>query len=293
MKGKKATVVGAALLIATILAACGSKSSSNAAPKQVLHWSEPTELMTNDPAQATDTLSFTMLQNTQEGIYRAADKGTKVDLALAKKVSVSADGKTYQVTLRNAKWSNGQAITAQDFVYGWQRVLDPKSKSQDAFYMYGVKNAQGVNEGKKPLSALGIKANGKSKLTITLSQPVSYFKQLLAWPLFYPQNKAAVTKYGKKYGTSSATQVYSGPFKLAKWDGTSDSWQLVKNNSYWDKRKVKLTTITDQVVKQSNTGLDLFRTGKIDQDRADRHGSRFTDGQQEPGGSSQFQHDSR
>lgn len=255
----------AAAAVALILGACGAKQTSSKAPKQVLRWTEATELPTDDPAQATDTLSFNVLLNTQEGLYRASDKGQKTNLALAKSVQVSPDGKTYKVTLRNAKWSNGDPITAQDFVYGWQRVVDPKTKSQDAFYFYQVANAQEVNTGKKPLSALGITAQGSKHLTIKLTKPVSYFKKLLAWPLFFPQNKQAVEKYGKKYGTNSTAQVYSGPFKLAKWTGSNDSWQLVKNNQYWDKQHVKLSTIKEQVVKDANTGLNLFDTGKVDE----------------------------
>ncbi len=255
----------AALAIALSLGACGAKKSGSAAPKQVLRWTENGQLPTNDPAQATDTLSFNVLLNTQEGLYRASNKGQKTNLALAKSVKVSADGKTYQVTLRNAKWSNGDSITAQDFVYGWQRVVDPKTKSQDAFYLYQVANAEAVNTGKKPLSALGIKAQGTKHLTIKLTKPVSYFKKLLAWPLFFPQNKKAVAKYGKKFGTNSAAQIYSGPYKLTKWSGSSDSWQLVKNNRYWDKKKVKLSVIKEQVVKDANTALNLFDTGKVDE----------------------------
>lgn len=255
----------AAAAVALILGACGAKQTSSKAPKQILRWTEATELPTDDPAQATDTLSFNVLLNTQEGLYRASDKGQKTTLALAKSVRVSPDGKAYKVTLRNAKWSNGDPITAQDFVYGWQRVVDPKTKSQDAFYFYQVANAQEVNTGKKPLSALGITAQGSKHLTIKLTKPVSYFKKLLAWPLFFPQNKQAVEKYGKKYGTNSNAQVYSGPFKLAKWTGSNDSWQLVKNKQYWDKQHVKLSTIKEQVVKDANTGLNLFDTGKVDE----------------------------
>ena len=255
----------AALAIALTLGACGAKKSSSATPKQVLRWTENGQLPTNDPAQATDTLSFNVLLNTQEGLYRASDKGQKTNLALAKSVKVSADGKTYKVTLRNAKWSNGDPITAQDFVYGWQRVVDPKTKSQDAFYLYQVENAEAINTGKKPLSALGITAQDSKHLTIKLTKPVSYFKKLLAWPLFFPQNKKAVEKYGKKFGTNSSAQIYSGPYKLAKWSGSSDSWQLVKNNRYWDKKKVKLSVIKEQVVKDANTALNLFDTGKVDE----------------------------
>src|SRR5699024_10975301 len=137
--------------------------------------------------------------------------------------------------------------------------------SQDAFYLYQVKNAEAVNKGKQPLSALGIKADGKYKLTVQLSKPVSYFKKLLAWPPFYPLNQKAVDQYGKKYGTSSATTVYNGPFRLTKWNGTGKSWTLAKNQTYWDKKAVHLTKINEQVTESTTTSYNLYNAKKTDE----------------------------
>ena len=122
-----------------------------------------------------------------------------------------------------------------------------------------------MNAGKQPLSALGIKATGKYQLTVNLTKPVSYFKKLLAWPLFYPVNQKAVVKYGAKYGTSSATTVSNGPFKLTKWNGTSKSWTLAKNQTYWDKAAVHLTAINEQVTESTNTSYNLFNAKKTDE----------------------------
>ncbi len=201
--------------------------------------------------------------NTQEGVYRLADAGKKTELALAKKVDVSKDGKTYNVTLRDAKWSNGDPITAQDFVYSWRRTVDPKTKSQDAFYFAPVANANDIIAGKKPTSALGIKATDKHHFTITLAQPTAYFKQLLAWPLFYPLDQKVVEKYGKAYATTSEKSVYSGPYKLTGWNGSSDTWTLKKNNQYWDKQNVKLAAVKERVIKDPSTGLNLYNTNKL------------------------------
>lgn len=122
--------------LALIAAGCGNNKANTASSKkqQTITWSETSAITTSDVSQATDTVSFQTLMNTQEGVYRLADSGKKTELALAKKVDVSKDGKTYNVTLRDAKWSNGDPITAQDFVYSWRRTVDPKTKSQDAFY---------------------------------------------------------------------------------------------------------------------------------------------------------------
>ncbi len=267
---RKGTILTVAALSLLTLAGCGSQSSSSNnsgkyAAKQVLNWTESSELATTDLAQATDTLSFNVLQNTQEGLYRLNSKGTPAK-ALATSTKVTNGGKTYTFNLRHGvKWSNGDPVTAKDFVYSWQRTVSPKTASQDAFYLYQVKNAEAVNKGKKSLSALGIKATGKYTLTVNLTKPVSYFKKLLAWPLFYPVNQNAVNKYGKKYGTSSSTTVYNGPYRLTKWNGTSKSWTLAKNKTYWDKKAVHLTKINEQVTESTTTSYNLYNAKKVDE----------------------------
>lgn len=266
MNMKKTGIVVSTGIAAVLLAACGNKSTAatNTSKKQSLTWMESAAIVTDDPSQATDAMSFQVLLNTQEGIYRLKDKGQKYELGLAKKVDVSKDGLTYKVSLRNAKWSNGDTITAQDFVYAWRRTVNPKTKAQDAFYFSPVKNANDIIAGKKQPNELGIKADDKSHLTITLQQPTAYFKQMLAFPLYFPQNQKVVEKYGSKYASNANKQVYSGPYRLANWNGSSDSWSLVKNNTYWDKKAVKLSSIKERVVKDPSTAMNLYNSGKLD-----------------------------
>ncbi|KRM05536.1 ABC-type oligopeptide transport system, periplasmic component [Liquorilactobacillus ghanensis DSM 18630] len=269
MKGFKKALLAAAAT-AFLLAGCGTKTSSTQssgkyAAKQTLNWTESSTLATADLAKATDTLSFNVLLNTQEGLYRLDKNGTP-EKALATKTKVTNGGKTYTFDLReNAKWSNGEPVTAQNFVYSWQRTVNPKTAAQDAFYLYQVKNAQEINSGKQPLSSLGIKALGKYKLQVQLTKPVSYFKKLLSWPLFFPLNKTAVEKYGMKYGTQARYTVSDGPFKLTKWTGTNKKWTLVKNNSYWDKQHVHLQKINELVTESTTTSYELYGNKKVDE----------------------------
>lgn len=267
----KGLYLGLSALALLTLAGCGAKSSSGStgnskyAANQELNWTVSSELASNDLSKATDTLSYTILQNTQEGLYRLNKAGTPKN-ALATSTKVTNGGKTYTFKLRkNAKWSNGQPVTAKDFVYSWRRTLTPKTASQDAFYLFQVKNAEAINKGKKPASSLGIKADGDYNLTINLTNPVSYFKKLLAWPLFYPINQKAVDKYGKAYGTTAAKTVYNGPFKLTNWNGTGKSWTLAKNPTYWDKKAVHLTKINEQVTESTTTSYNLFNSKKTDE----------------------------
>ena len=199
-----------------------------------------------------------------EGLYRIG-KNSSIQPGLATKTKVSKDGKQYTFTLRkNAKWSNGDKVTAKDFVYSWQRTVAPKTASQYAYLFEGIKNADAINKGKKPLSSLGIKADGNYKMTVTLDKKLPYFKLLMGFPIFFPQNKAAVQKYGKKYGTSSSTMVYDGPFKINKWTGSNLNWNMTKNKDYWDKKAVKLQKINFSVDKSTNTSYNLYQSGKLD-----------------------------
>lgn len=265
MKLAKLAKAGAVVaLSAVFLAACGKSSDNSASDKQVLNWSASAELPSMDLSKATDTVSFNQLNNSMEGLYRLG-KNSKIEPGIATKTEVSDDGLTYTFTLRkNAKWSNGDPVTAKDFVYSWQRTVDPKTSSQYAYLFDGVANAQDIMDGKKQPSELGIKADGDHKLVVTLDKQVPYFKLLMGFPVFFPQNQKVVEEYGDKYGTASKYMVYNGPFVLKDWTGTNLSWTLAKNKNYWDKSKVKLDEINYKVNKSTTTAYNLYQSGKVD-----------------------------
>lgn len=266
MKFKKVIATGASLVaLGLALTACGSNSSkSGLADKQVLNWSYASELPSMDLSTATDTISFDQLNSTMEGIYRIG-KNSKVEPGLATKTEVSKDGLTYTFTLRkNDKWSNGDPVTAQDFVYSWRRTVDPKTGSQYAYFFDGIANANDIIAGKKAVDTLGIKAEGKYKLVVTLEKKLPYFKLLMGFPVFFPQNQNVVEKYGKKYGTAAKYLVYNGPFKMEGWSGSNLSWKLVKNKNYWDKKDVKLSQINFSVNKSTTTSYNLYQSKKLD-----------------------------
>ena len=264
MKLAKVAAAGSvAALCALTLGACGSKSSDSAS-KQVLNWNESAELPTMDLSKATDVVSFDTLNNTMEGLYRLG-KDSKIEPGLATKTKVSSDGLTYTFTLRkDAKWSNGDKVTAKDFVYSWRRTLDPKTNSQYAYLFEGIENATDVMNGKKSTKEVGVKADGDYKLVVTLDKQIPYFKLLMGFPTFFPQNQNAVEKYGSKYGTASKYMCYDGPFNLTKWTGTNLSWSLKKSDNYWDKKNVKLDSINFKVNKSNSTAYNLYQSGKLD-----------------------------
>lgn len=261
---KKVALAFLSLFTICLLAACG-KRQATVTSKQVLNWTETSTIATQDQSLATDSLSFQTLLNTQEGLYRL-DKKQNPKLALAKSVKVSNDGKTYDFTLRSdAKWSNGDPVTANDFVYAYRRTVDPSTKASMAFYFYQIENAEAINKGQKEPSELGVKAISKDHLQINLTRPVSYFKRLLAFPLFFPQNEKIVKKYGNSYGTQAKYTVSNGPYILKNWTGTNKKWSLVKNKTYWDAKNVKLDQVNELVTESTTTSYNLYNSNKVDE----------------------------
>lgn len=260
LKGVLAGVV--TISLGMLLAACGNgnSSSKSAAQSGTLNLSTTAPLDTIDISKST---GFGQTGNVFESFYRLGKNG-KPTAGLAKTGTVSKDGKTWTFKIRDSKWSNGDPIVAQDFVYSWKRSLNPKTASPYAYLFSGVKNADAIVAGKKSPNALGISAPDKKTVVVKLNRPIAYFRVLMAYPLFGPQNEKVVKKYGNRYATKAQYQVYSGPFKIKGWNGTNDTWSFVKNNDYWDKKVVKLNKIHYQVVKSNNTGYQLYQQGKLD-----------------------------
>ncbi|WP_035443529.1 peptide ABC transporter substrate-binding protein [Lactobacillus crispatus] len=265
MKFTKLFAAGATVLIAgSTLAACGSNSnSSSSSAKKTINWMDSAEIPTMDISKATDVTSFNQLGNVEEGLYRLG-KNSKVENALATDTKVSKDGKTWTFTLRDSKWSNGDKLTAKDFVYSWRRTVNPKTASQYAYLFEGIHNATQISAGKAPVNSLGVKAEGDNKLVVTLDKRIPYFKLLMGFPLFFPQNQKVVEANGSKYGTSSKTTAFNGPFVQKGWTGSNLSWKLVKNKNYWDKKNVKLDAINYSVQKTPSTAYNLYQSNKLD-----------------------------
>ena len=257
-----------ALASVTLLAACGgSKAATSKAPSLAIS----TDISTLDSTLATDTYSNLFIGNTEEGATRVAANGTAKN-ALAKSITESSDGLTWTIKLRSGlKWSNGDKLTAADFVYAWQRAVNPATGSQYAYLLGNIKNANKImglkSATQADLDTLGVKADSPTQLTVTLEKPTPYFKFLLAEAVYYPLNKSVVEKYGKNYGTSSSKTVYDGPYiyQGKGWTGTNENFTLVKNPNYYDKANVKSDKINMQVVKNPNTAVQLYKQGKLDQ----------------------------
>ena len=275
MKNKWA--YGLVAVCGVALAGCttgGTNSSSNdtaasgdSSAEQVFNVVVSQEMPSADLSLATDTISFSALNNVYEGLYRLDADSTPQPAGAAEAAEVSEDGLTYKIKLReDAKWSNGDPVTAADYVYGWQRTVKPETASEYAYLFSPVKNADAITAGDTDPSELGIKAVGDYELEITLAKATPYFDYLLAFPSFFPQNQKVVEENGDQYASTSDNAVYNGPFVLTGFDGpgTDTEWDYEKNDQYWDKDTVKLQTINVSVVKESSTALNLFQDGQAD-----------------------------
>ncbi len=238
--------------------------------KMDLGVSEPETL---DPAMQQGVAEFNVATMMYEGLTRMDDKNQPYQ-GVAEKWTVSADLLTYTFNLRkNAKWTNGDPVTAKDFEWSWKRAIDPRTGSPYAYQMYYIKGAEAANtldpkkdEAKiKPaLDAVGIKVVDDYTLQVTLAAPASYWLGLTSFPTYFPVHRATVEKLGSdKWATEAANFVTNGPFKMTGWTHKS-MITMEKNTKYWDAKDVVLKKITIALVDDSKTELTMWESGQTD-----------------------------
>lgn len=234
--------------------------------KKVVNLTAPGAIPGLSPTLADNDFSFTVINQVFEGLYRL-NKDGKSELALAaKEPKVSENNKVYTFKIReDAKWSNGTPVTAHDFEYAWKKAVNPETGAA-----YGpqfekiVANASGILKGDKPADSLGVEALDDHTLKITLENAVPFFKELLTTAIFFPQPKEFIEKQGDKYATDSKHTLFNGPFVLADWNGTGQSWTYKKNDLYWDEGAVNIDEVHVNVVKDTGTAVSLYQKGKLD-----------------------------
>ncbi|HDR7912444.1 TPA: peptide ABC transporter substrate-binding protein [Bacillus wiedmannii] len=265
MKRKKSHLMVMALVTSLLLTACNNKAnkSDTEAKKQVLHVTVSEEIPSLDTAKTMDGTSAHVMQNIFEGLYVLDDQDQPIP-AVAKSFKRSEDGKKYTFDLRkDAKWSNGDSVTANDFMFAWKRAIKHETASQYAYMLFHVKNAKEINKGTMPLDELGVKVINDYKLEVELEHPIPYFLQLLALPIYLPQHESFLKEQGKNYALEPSNLIYNGPFVLEKWKHEQE-FQLKKNATYWDEKKVKLDEINFQIVKDTMTAVNLYEAGDLD-----------------------------
>ena len=259
------------------LAACGSgsKSSSGGSSKSAssglgskdLSIMLETPVESLDPQQATDGTSFEVIADYTDGLMQM-DKDGKAVNALAESYDESEDGLTYTFHLRDdAKWSNGDPVTASDFVFGWQRAVDPDVASEYSYMLSDIgqiKNAADIIAGTKDKSELGVTAEDDHTLKVELAAPVSYFLSLMYFPTFYPVNQKFFESCADTFGTSPETTLSNGAFILDDYQPAATSFHLKKNDQFYNAKKIKLSGLKYQVIQDSQQALMSFQNGDLD-----------------------------
>ena len=264
------------------LAACGASSKDKAASEggttavangsaasgtSDLNVMLETPVEALDPQQAVDGTSFEVIADYTDGLYQMDKNGEAVP-ALAADTQISEDGLSYTFKIRDdAKWSNGDPVTAQDFVFAWQRAVDPKVASEYAYMLSDVgqiKNAAEIIAGKKDKSELGVTAVDDKTLKVELNVQVPYFLGLMYFPTFYPVNQKFFESCGDTFATSPETTLSNGAFILDSYEPAATTLHLKKNPDYYDAERVKLTGINYQVIQDSQQALMSYQTGAVD-----------------------------
>ncbi|WP_439424874.1 peptide ABC transporter substrate-binding protein [Oenococcus alcoholitolerans] len=259
-------VVAVVVVVGAIAGVSAAINGNRGNSTNVLNEYLPTPMTTQDLSQMTDQYAFQIAGNVQQGLLSRKADGTP-SAGLARSWSHSRDGMTWTFHLRpNLRWSNGDRLTASDFVYGWRRTVDPKTASQYAYIYSGIRNADAINSGRnKNLNSLGISAPDRNTVVVHLEHPMPQFENLMAFPVFFAQDQHFVSRLGKRTGTNSARQVYSGPYRFVGWNGSNNRFRLVPNRHYWNASKVRNDGVNFRVVTDTTASLALFNRGRLDQ----------------------------
>ena len=262
--GKTVKVLLTAATAAGMLAGCGSKTDTD-----TFRFASELDIQGMDSTVVDDGMSFNAIHAITDGLTAVNEKG-KTAPAIAKSWDVSDDGKTYTFHLRDAKWSNGDKVTANDFVYSWRKII---KDAGNYAYMLGnggasVKNADalmelGANATDEQMATLGVTAKDDKTLVVELENKVPYFTDLMAFPCYFPQNEKFVEKCGKNYGTKPEYTLSNGAYTMTKWIKGNKA-TFTKNDKYYDAKAVKTKNLEMFLVQDPKTAAQNFDNGKVD-----------------------------
>jgi oligopeptide transport system substrate-binding protein len=219
---------------------------------------EPPQL---DSTRATDSISLFVLGHVMEGLLRY-DANSQLVPGVAERWEIRPDGATFWLR-DDARWSDGEPVTAHDFVFAWRQVVNPANASQYAFILYYVKNAEAINAGQMPLETLGARAIGDRVLEVEFERPVAFFDKLGTFALYYPVREDFYASRDGRYGADAEDLVYNGPFMMTRWVHGAHV-RLEKNPQYWNRDAVELDVIDmPYVTSDSGAVVNLFKDGSI------------------------------
>jgi oligopeptide transport system substrate-binding protein len=219
---------------------------------------EPPQL---DSTRATDQVSGMILGHVMEGLLRY-DEHQQLEAAVAERWDLRETGATFWLR-EDARWSDGQPVTAHDFVFAWQTALDPATASEYAFILYPLKNAEAINTGQSPRDQLGARAISDWVLEVELEQPTAHFSKLVAFPTYFPIREDFYRGRDGRYGSDAIDLLYNGPFQMTRWVHGAHV-RLEKNPHYWDAERIHINVLDMPYVTSDTTAaVNLFKQGAI------------------------------
>lgn len=253
-------------MVAGLATGCGTpgggKSDGDSADGKVFRYAVNTLPTTLDPTKGQSIGDNEIQHAITEGLTR--NTAGDVKPGIAESWDESEDGLTYTFHLRkDAKWSDGEPITAADFEYSWKRLVNPETASPYAFIGDCLKNGQAIEQGNMDVDELGVKAIDDTTLEVTLEHPTSYFLSLIGSSgQFAPLRQDVVEEYGTDFAATSEKNVYSGPFVMTS--SEDNVWTFEKNDNYWDKDSIKLDKCELNYVENTDTQLSMYEAGDLD-----------------------------
>lgn len=253
-------------MVAGLATGCGTpgsgKSDGDSADGKVFRYATNTLPTTLDPTKGQSIGDNEIQHAVTEGLTR--NTAGDVKPGIAESWDESEDGLTYTFHLRkDAKWSDGEPITAADFEYSWKRLVNPETASPYAFIGDCLKNGQAIEQGNMDVEELGVKAVDDTTLEVTLEHPTSYFLSLIGSSGQYaPLRQDIVEKYGTDFAATSEKNVYSGPFVMTS--SEDNVWTFAKNDNYWDKDSINLDKCELNYVENTDTQLSMYEAGDLD-----------------------------
>ncbi len=241
------------LLFSIILLSCSNHSKEEINKNEIVINLAP-EPLTIDPTLNTDNLTMIYILHAFEGLTKK-DEQNKIIGGAAESWDVNNAGNIYTFHLRkNAKWSDGQNVTAEDFVYTWKRAVDPKTGNKYSFYFEIIKNAKDIIGGLKSIEELGVKAIDDYTFQVELNSPTAYFLELAAYPPFYPVREDIINQYGDKWTLKPETYIGNGAFKMTE-RNFDKNIILERNTNYWNEKNIKPNKLTFLLMEEPNTSL--------------------------------------
>lgn len=224
--------------------------------------SDPTSL---DVSLRSDSYSSTIITNVMEGLVRLEDKDGEYFMAPgdAQTWESNEDGTVWTFHLGDNKWSDGEPVTAQQYVYSLQRSANPATGCPNGWFLSPVLNYDAISKGEKDSSELGVKAIDEKTLEITLAHTTPAFLEMCNSTIYYPQREDKVKEWGEKYGTEPEYTIYNGPFVLESWTHNS-SLVLKKNPNYWNADSVKLDKVNLAIMSDTSTIINAYKSGDLD-----------------------------